>query len=600
MTRRSAPRCAPLALAAALAASCAAPRAGRAPPADEEAIAIADEYAAAFFARHPETATLLAYPGADHAAVTDNRPEALRAWHTRQDALLARARAVRGLVPGSAPSIAHALVLEALEASVAMRACRTELWAVAAVGAFPEVHSAGGWQDTYANLAGVQPVGTPELRRAAVARLARVPALVDQEIENLRDGMRLGFTASRGNVERTLGSLDAMLASPPGEWPYLDPARRDPDPGLRDALEHVISETLLPATRRYRDFLAREYLPVARAQPGVASLPGGAACYRAAIRAGTTTTETPERLHALGLEELSRIRAEMRVLAERSFGTSDVTALLEKLAASPENRFASADEIVRRAAWAVSRAQTAVPRAFSRTPRCRPEVRPFPDAIASAGAPPMSTGSWSGNCYAGVYFINTWDPTHRAKLGDVSTAFHETLPGHHLEAALKLEARTGPAAARHFVNNAYAEGWAVYAERLADELGLLETDFDRLGMLKQQAFRAARLVADTGLHAFGWTREQAAATLASATGGKPEDDLAEVDRYCAWPGQALGYMAGALELRNARAEAERALGARFDLVRFHDVVLEAQLPLPVLRERVRTWIASGGGAAGAP
>jgi uncharacterized protein (DUF885 family) len=580
-----------------------ASQAGERLPATPEAaaLALADDYVAAFFARYPEAATLAGSPDADHAAVTDLRPEARRAWQDREDELHARASSLGGLAPGSPGWTAHAMVLEALEASIGMRACRTELWEVSAMGAFPEAALGGGWQDTYATLANIQPVGTPAARRAAIERLGRVPAQVDHAIANLREGLRLGYAASRGNVERVLATLDELLATAPGEWPYLDPARRDGAPELRAGLERVVAEALAPATRRYRDFLAGAYLPAARGAPGVGGLPRGAACYLAAIRAGTTTRETPERLHALGLEELARVRGELRLLAERRFGTGDVPALLARLRAAPEHRFASAQDVVARAEAALLRAERALPRAFSRGARCRPRVTPYAPAIAATGAPAMAAGSQAGACYQGVYLINTWEPTRQSRLAEATTTFHETLPGHLLDSAFKYDDHPGgPGAVRYLSGNAYSEGWATYAERLADELGLFETDLDRLGMLSQQAFRAARLVADTGLHAFGWSRERTAAFLAEVVGAEPAAYLAEVDRYSAWPGQALGYEVGLLEIGAARAEAERALGPGFDLARFHDVVLEAALPLPLLRERVRLWSAQEAARAGTP
>ena len=198
----------------------------------------------------------------------------------------------------------------------------------------------------------------------------------------------------------------------------------------------------------------------------------------------------------------------------------------------------------------------------------------------------------AGDRFDGIYFVNAWEATTQFKLGDEATAFHESWPGHHLANALAAERQTGPLATRYLGNNAYSEGWALYAEGLADELGLYSSDFDRLGMLNEEAFRAARLVIDTGLHAFGWTRERAAAFMAEAAGRDAASHLSEIDRYASQPGQALGYMLGELEIRAAREDAAHALGARFDLRAFHAEVLDAQLPLPLLRERVRAFAAA--------
>ncbi len=584
----------PLAAVSLLAAACAGARS----PADRpvhgveaEALALADEYVAHLFARYPEWATIAGYPGADHGALTDNRAEAFSAWRADEDRLLARVRALGGIKVGSDAWVALESVREVLESSVGLRACRAELWGVSSAGPSPMAFPTAGWASWSASLAEVQPVGTPELRRAAVSRARALPAWVDREIALLREGVRAGFTASRDNVDRAVAELDALLETSPAAWAHLAPAERDLAPGFREALAEA-ARALAPAARRYRDYLASEYLASARRDPGVGGFPGGGACYRAAIRDGTSLEHSADDLHALGLARVRASRAEMRGIAERDFGTADVAALLARLDASPEHRYRSREQVLDRARAALDRAESALTRAFSTLPRRRPVVRPYPDTQARAGAPDSSTGSMEGDGYAGVYFVNTWAPEKRSMLTGESTAFHETVPGHVLQWSIALE-RAGPKLATRFLAiNAYSEGWALYAERLADELGLFSGPADRLGMLRAEAFRAARLVVDTGLHARGWSRARAAAYLGEATGRPAEQYLAEVDRYGAWPGQALGYAVGALEIRLLRDEAQAALGTRFDLRAFHAVVLEhGSVPLRVLDERVRRWVA---------
>jgi uncharacterized protein (DUF885 family) len=546
---------------------------------DAAALALSDEYVAAVYARFPEWGTYIGYPGTNPAAITDNRPEALAAWHAREDVFLARVRAIRLITPDTAGWVARGIALETLEASVASRACNYELWSAS---------SFDGWQGDSAVLAALQPVGTPERRRAAAARLAALPGYVDQEIANLREGVRIGYTASRANVERAVGELDALLATPPERWPHLSPADRDPAPGFRAELEQTVRERLLPGTRRYRDYLAGEYLAHAHAAPGVSALPEGAACYRAAIRSGTTLALGPEELHALGEARLQAIRAEMQTIAERSFGTPDVTALLARLGSDPAHGFHSGEELVARARSAVERAERAMPRVVTRVPRARVEVKPLPDAQARSGG--TARYSPTGGAGGGVYWVNAWDPEHKPRFDAETTAFHETWPGHHLQIAIALESEDRPAASRYLLCNAYAEGWALYAERLADELGLFSSEEERLGLLASESFRAARLVVDTGIHALGWSRERAIDQMVAATGWPRELLAAEVDRYGASPGQALGYMVGALEIHRLRQEAARALGARFDVRAFHDLVLsDPNVSLAMLGEKVARW-----------
>jgi uncharacterized protein (DUF885 family) len=464
------------------------------------------------------------------------------------------------------------------------------------------VSSSDGWQGFSALLAAVQPVGSPERRRAAAERLAALVSYADREIANLREGVRSGYTASRANVERAVAELDALLATAPERWPHLSPADRDPAPGFRAELEQTLRERLLPATRRYREYVAGEYLAHAHAAPGVGALPGGAACYRAAIRSGTTLTRGPDELHALGEARLRAIRVEMQAIAARSFGTSDVTALLARLGSDPAYGFRSGEELVARARSAVERAERAMPRVVTRVPQARVEVKELPEAQARSGGPARYSPGPGG----GIYWVNAWDPPHKPRFDAETTAFHETWPGHHLQIASALAATDRPAASRYLFCNAYMEGWALYAERLADELGLFSSDEDRLGLLASEAFRAARLVVDTGIHALGWSREQAIETLIGATGWPREVLAAEVDRYDASPGQALGYMVGALEIRRLRQDAAQALGGRFEMRAFHDLVLsDPNVSLAMLGEKVARWIevqraSSRAGAAARP
>jgi uncharacterized protein (DUF885 family) len=267
--------------------------------------------------------------------------------------------------------------------------------------------------------------------------------------------------------------------------------------------------------------------------------------------------------------------------------------LLERLRSDTSYTFHTRDEMLARAQDALDRARQQIPRWFGRVPRAPVRVQPYPEFQARSAPVERYSPSTASGRLEGVYFINVFDPARKSRAMTESTAFHETVPGHHFQIALALERPEVPSIGRYLFNAAFAEGWALYAERLADEMGLFSGDLDRMGLLSSEAFRAARLVIDTGLHAFGWSRQQAIDYLLANTTIEPASAASEVDRYAASPGQATAYMVGALEIRKLRGAAADALGARFDVRAFHDAVLGGgAVTLPMLRETIARWMAA--------
>ncbi len=569
---------------------CATPRpsARVAPPADPaeastKVLAQADEYLARYFATYPEAATLEDWPAADHGAVDDVSPAAIKRWHAYLDEVSSRLHAADPAVLTEPARLSRAVVLEEVDGARQARVCRGELW---------EVRANSSWPSRAAQLAAVQPVGTPAARVQALARLRGLARMVDVRIANLREGLRLGYAANRENVEAAIAQLDALLAAPPRESPLAKVAARDGDAAFRAEVEGALAGELLPAMRRYRDVLAAEYLPRARAVPGVLALPDGAACYQAAVRRFLTLQVPAAEIHAIGLAELARLRGEMGVLAERRFGSRDVPAVLERLRSDPAFRFGSSREIVAAAEAAVDRAWAAAPRWFARLPAARVRIEPYPEfRRVSAPMDSYDTGT-SASGGDGIYRINAFVPPSRSRAGLEAIAFHETVPGHHLQTALARESAAAPAA-QWIWNSGYGEGWALYTEGLAEEMGLYTSDVDRMGRLSSEALRAARLVVDSGMHALGWSRQRALDFLLANTAVSATLAASEVDRYAAVPGQAVSYTLGALEIARLRAEAERTLGPRFDVRSFHDAVLgSGTLPLPTLRQQVGAWVSS--------
>ncbi len=544
---------------------------------------LADEYLAAFLERYPETGTYYGIPGQRHDRLTDNSLAALAHWQTREDAWLERLRQLDAGLPGNPDWAIHGILLETLEASAAKRVCRDELWGVS---------ETVGWQVDLTYIAEIQPVGEADSRRQALARATELARYLDTEIDNLREGLRLGYSAPRRNAGLVVGQVRALLAE---DSPLLSPIRRDGDAAFQAAFAEVFDAEVRPALHRYLDFLEAEYAPAAREAIAVAENPGGTQCYRAAIRYFSTLELPPREVHDLGTRQMALIQAEMLRIAERGFDTGDLPALLRSLAEDPEYAFSSRQEIIDFSVAALDRAKAAMPRFFGILPRSDVVIEPYPAFREDSGTGEYQSPAEDGS-RPGLYYIPVSDPEQRPRAAYESLAFHETIPGHHLQLAIAVESRDrGHPLMRYLDNAGYSEGWGLYSERLADEMGLYSSEVARMGMLGDQAARAARLVIDTGIHELGWSRQQAVDYMAEHTTWAPQDIEAEIDRYIIWPGQATAYMLGMLKLRELRERAESAFGSSFQIRDFHDRVLEDNgVTLGMLEQKIDHWISEQG------
>jgi uncharacterized protein (DUF885 family) len=392
-------------------------------------------------------------------------------------------------------------------------------------------------------------------------------------------------------VEGVIRQLDGLLAARPDSSPFASPAQRDSLPEFRIAFIAIVRDRIMPAVRRYREFLAGEYLPRARGSIAVSAIPNGEACYRASVLRYTTLALPGDSIFQRGRRELAAIEARMSELGRRAFGNGDVPALLTRLKTEPGLTFRTRQEIIDSSAAAVARAEAAVPRWFGLLPRAKVVIEPYPEFRQRTGAVPSYNSAAEDGSRPGIFWINTWAPEKQSRAKLESTAFHEAVPGHHFQVTIAQERGNSHRLARYFSNSGYVEGWALYAETVAGEMDVFSSDVGRMGLLASQAWRAARLVLDAGIHTQGWTREQAAEFLAAHTVIAPTIVQGEIDRYISVPGQASSYMLGNLEIRALRTEAERRLGDRFDIRAFHDRVLEdGALPLPLLRAKLAAWI----------
>jgi uncharacterized protein (DUF885 family) len=570
-----------------IAAACSSPPPPGPPPGDDAAnrvTVLADAYVKEYFEAFPHQALANGAPEVHPDRLGDHSLPALKRWHDREDQMLADLRKIDlKSIEGRGEAMTYKFLQNLLETAQGYRVCRMELWNVSPTWT--------GWQAEMPVIAGMQTTSTPTDQVNAVARFSQLPKYLDDEIANLKEGLRLKYIAPKHNVETVIGQMDALLKAPVAESPFVQMAKKDA-PGFRKRLEEIEKTQIRPAIQRYRDFLRDVYVKEAREAIGVSANPDGGKCYEASVKYYATVDMTPKEVHDLGLTQMDKIQAEMRKIGQRGFNTSDPIALLKLVRTDPKYRFKSREELIKYAEAAIARAKQALPKAFGRIPSAPVIVEPYPPylektAPGGQSVPPTADGK------PGKYLINAYKANEQSRAGLESTAFHEAYPGHHMQGAVALERKELHPISRYFFLSGFGEGWALYTERLADEMGLFTSDVDRLGLLSNEALRAARLVVDSGMHMLGWTREQAIEYVLSHTTETTDRATAEIDRYIAVPAQATAYMIGNLEIRKLRTEAEQALGAKFDIREFHDLVLaDGSLPLWVLREKVSRWIKS--------
>jgi uncharacterized protein (DUF885 family) len=432
---------------------------------------------------------------------------------------------------------------------------------------------------------GVHRFRTPQNYEDFLGRVDGFVIWIDTAIANMRLGIARGITQPRDVMVKVLPQLDAHIVTDARASVFYEPIKNFPtdfDDPTRAALTgkyvHAIETQIVPAYQRLRAFVSDEYLPRCRTSVGLSALPGGRAMYTFAVRTSTTTSLTPDEIFTLGEREVARISAEIDRL------NAEIRAAGE----APPARYASVDDLLRAYGEFRASVEAGLPRLFKHFPKASFEIRPI-EAFRERSMPSSYVAASLDGARPGVFYLNTAALRDGEALAMSRSLFlHEAVPGHHFQMALQREKRGVPGFRRFGWYNAFGEGWALYAERLGLELGAYTSRHERVAMLWGELFRGKRLVVDVGLHAKSWTREQAIAYV----GGSRENAEREVERYMAWPGQALGYKIGELKILELRRRAEAALGARFDLRDFHDAVLEdGALPLSVLEAKMERWIA---------
>jgi uncharacterized protein (DUF885 family) len=430
--------------------------------------------------------------------------------------------------------------------------------------------------------------------RNFIKLMGALPAYFSEQTANMRAGLARGFTppkvtltgrdASLASIAEAKAPQDTVFYLPFKTMPAAIPAAEQD--ALRQQAVAAIRESVQPAYAAVLKFVREEYVPRARATLAAERLPNGKAYYQSKIVEFTTTSMTADQIHRLGLSEMAKIRAEMQVAIAQSGFEGDFPAFLQFLRTDPRFYARTPEELLMRAAYIAKKFDGKADQYFSYLPRRRFAIKPVPDDQA-----PFYT---SGRGGLDAYWVNTYNLPARALYSLPALTLHESAPGHAFQMAVTMEQKGLPPFRRAYIS-AYGEGWALYAERLGSEMGIYQTPYETFGMLSYQAWRAARLVVDTGIHAQGWTRAQAFAYMHDNTALSDHEIETEVDRYISWPGQALSYYIGELAIINGRKKSEAALGAKFNLRAFHDTVLQiGSVPLPVLEARIDTFIAEGG------
>ncbi len=560
--------------------------------------AIAADYWDAYLEANPEFATAIGDPRFDDR-LGDPTPEGSAATRARYAAILERAAGIDAALLDADGRITLAALRESAGSDIAQLDTGLLDWNLDPLEGIPA---------NFLLIPDYQRLDSPDDGRRMLTRWRAMAGCTDRHLETVRRSLAGGRVACVAPGVRTVRILEGLLGTTTADWPLLAPLEDFDDAAGREGwtsaerdrfaseLTGIVEDEIRPAFVRLHDALVTEILPHARSsdEPGMVHVAGGLDAYRRLIRVHTSLDLDAEALHQVGLDEIARIDAEITELAGRTIGTASLAdALTQPAGRTRRCTSTTREEVFDKAAACLARANEAIPDWFGRLPEAPCEVvrmgaHEEEHSTIAYYRQPAIDGSRPGQ-----YFINTSHPDTRPRYEAEALAYHEAVPGHHLQIAIGQELPHLPEFRRHLGPTAFFEGWGLYTERLSDEMGLYGGDLDRIGALSFDAWRASRLVVDTGMHALGWTRERAIRFMLDHTALAPNNIANEVDRYIVMPGQALAYKMGQLELLRLRDEARATLGDRFDIRGFHDAVLgNGAIALPTLRGVVEAWAGS--------
>jgi uncharacterized protein (DUF885 family) len=457
----------------------------------------------------------------------------------------------------------------------------------------------GGPQIELPDLITITPFNTAKDYENYIARLKQIPRVFDQVTANLRQGMKDRLMPPRFLLEKVAPQADEVASKTGENSPFFDPLKKFPEgvsPTDQDRLRKealaAIDDQIIPAYKRFAEFMRKDYAPHGRTEPGIWALPDGDKRYRFAVRRMTTTDLTPDQIHEIGLKELHQTEAEMLEVAKK-FGFNDLASFNEHIKNDRKLYATSGQQLLDLYAKYVRDMEPELPKYFGHLPKAKLAAIPMAPAREKNAVPADYTPGTADGSRAGHINVNEYDPEHRLLLNVEAIAYHEGIPGHHLQISLAQEMTSLPEFRKYAGYTAFVEGWALYSERLAHEMGRYQDPHSEYGRLENEMWRDIRLVIDTGVHSKHWSRDQMVEYFHKYTAMDEPNIQTEVDRYIAWPGQALAYKLGQLEILKLREDARQKLGDKFDIRAFHDEVLSnGALPLNVLHEQVENWISS--------
>lgn len=457
----------------------------------------------------------------------------------------------------------------------------------------------GGFHIMFPDVFQVMPFDNPQDYANYISRLAAFKQYAHENIELMRLGLRTGFIPPRCTLTDLDGQLKAHIVNNPDESVLFHPFMHFPlqigetdRRKLSEAAQRAILDSVVPGYQALLQFVEREYLPASRESIATSELPDGEAFYTHRIYYYTSLHQTAQKVHQTGLDEVKRIRGEMDVVIKRTGWNGTMAGFLEFLRTDPRFYVTTPEALLEKTALVLKRMDGELPRLFKTLPRMPYGIRAVPDYAAQGETAAYYSPGLGDGTRAGMYYVNTYDLPSRPLYEIEALSLHEAVPGHHLQLALQAELADVPMFRRYSGYQSFDEGWALYSERLGLEAGFYTDPYSDFGRLSYEMWRACRLVVDTGIHALGWTRQQAIDHLAENTSSTMLNIINEVDRYIAWPGQALAYKIGELKIRQLRQQAEDRLGTKFNLREFHDVLLlSGAVPLEILERMVDEWIA---------
>ncbi len=540
--------------------------------------ALADLYITRYFAQFSEQGTFNGIAHANNAGLSDNSIAGVKKWQRFEDSLLKRLKTIDNKRLSKQDAITYGILQEQLEGDIGCQICKRELWTV---------DQMGGWQVAFSELADIQPVGNEVNRYNTLERWGRVVHYIENEITNLKEGLKLNYTAPRQNVKLVIEQVNEMLQQPVTQSYFYTPATKDSSASFAKALHQIIKQQIYPALLAYKEFLSNTYIAKAREEQSIAAMPNGAACYKALLRSNTSLLITPEEVYNEGVAAVAQREAKLKEIGSKLYGNNDLNKIRAHLRMDTTNRFSSKEELLAFSNDAVARAKQRIPDYFGLIPTAVLEIKPMAD-YQKTGFSHYNAAPEDGS-HPATYYIQLYQYDKQDK-GDVeTTTFHESYPGHHLQIAIARELVQSHPIVKYIGNSGFAEGWARYTETLSDQMGMYSSDRNRLSAY---GHLPTGMVVDPGIHLKRWSREQA---IAYVLGKAPmwTRQMAEsyVDRIAIWPGQMTTYGVGESLFLKLKKRAETALGKQFDIKAFHDKCLEqGTIPLNMVEQHVSEWL----------